>query len=582
MANVVERWNVVTSFIALAPKNQHHYIYSETSGFQTFFMTIKNSPKIYNSFNWYTIENALNDLVNTVTEIPTMSQSDESKIDFIINLLYQKKFNFPSTPAVPMVMLFAPSKSIKNFNLEFKQPKYSEWFKKTMNQTSTPEGVKNFVFQILLGLFNHEKNKEAKYFHIFAADKSAREGLSLNLMKNVYFLKVPKKISTFKQVVGRATRYCNFALEENIKEWRVRPYLLFYDSEDQENFVTLTGKGDIATETVEFLKTISIDCYLFGPYIHESNEEYTCGTKHTMVKGVEQISQISSKPVEKSEQAKKKEQNPPICINYNLGIMYSLTKGRTCATAPESSKSAILTPHDYNEIDAFVEIYISSKLAKLKKLPLVTKEESDQPHVDKNVLRDYFRQAPTIYFSYYDSISSSVLSSTKTDTQRKEIAKFFESMIPYLNCKFLKNTFSYYDLYEVLEKLPIPYLNGWLRLIVHKRADFSIEQNNRVRPMWIEARKRLELFHYQNIASQHLLHLKDYLRQYPTLVTDKQGKPEVKTQTLKAPTVRVEEHPLTGKNELDFILAEKNIQTIPLTIQPLEKHGAILNDEYSK
>ena len=353
LTEVVERWNIITSFIALTKTNQHHYIYSETSTFQGFFQGIKNKQNIYQKFRWYTILNALDNMI-TLFDFSNDSQkeqeeggklinllhtlnSDEEKINFFVDRFYAK-IKVKGTGAepdimmlskreknTPSVILFAPSINQTNFGIQLRDTKYSNWFAKYMDKPSVDgNAVKTFIFQILLGLFNHKNNINAEYFNIFTGDKSAREGLSLNLLKNVYFLKVPKKISTFIQVVGRGTRFCNFREEKDLSEWRVRPYLLFYNSEDIENFKRLlTAQSD----PLDFLQIISLDCYLFGPYIHAPTEQYMCGTKAHVVKKIEELTEIGGKGggEGKKEEEKKILESVQVCLAKNQGIMFQIT-----------------------------------------------------------------------------------------------------------------------------------------------------------------------------------------------------------------------------------------------------------------
>ena len=605
--DVLPRWKILTSFIALTKQNQHHYIYSETYRYDSFFETIHKSKTEYEKFKWYTIENALED----ITQIDFSKQStekgeegmilldkfnaltsDEQKTQFLVDQLYVQNENkskdknvFVKREKMSSIILFAPSDAISRFTAKLNDRKYLDWFAKYMKQPKVDaKAVKSFIFTILLGLFNHKNNINAEYFNIFAGDKSAREGLSLNLLNNVYFLKVPTKMSTFIQVVGRGTRWCNFREEKNILDWRVRAYLLFYNSEDIENYQKLlSAQKDIMFDTLEFLKIISLDCYLFGPYIHAPTEEYTCGTKTNGVKKIAQLTEVGgTKETTEKEKGKKITEPTAICIDQDRGFMFEVTEKRLCP------KSLPIVPHYYNEIDAFAEQYILSKLIVKKEIPeLIKQQKMSQENAE--TLRAYLRNMPTIYFSKYDTIPNNIQNTIDTKTS----ASFLLEMLPYLYCQVL-TVFRYSSLYHLLETLPLSHLKGWLRLILLKKVQFSKEQNEQAKLLMNEAYNRLELFNYQNRAAQHLIHLKKFFSEYPTVIESKKennkevkiGLRQVEKELITTPElIEMEEEPkLTGQKELDFLLTEQNLKTTTTIIPqiPITKHGIILSDEYSK
>ena len=599
-----DRWKILYQFIQLSPKKQRHYIFSETSKFQDFYANIIDKKKKGESdYNWYTILNVLDDISRLVKTIPdsyvnekgktTSTASEKDQIAYIVKELYTAKFkkedkgNFSR----PAIMLFAPPIGMKEFGNTLKT-KYTKWFQQVLHQDieNNPNPVRTFAFQVLLAIFNSDENKEATYFNIFVGDKSAREGLSLNLMKNVYFLKIPKKMSTFKQVVGRATRYCNFKQEPDIKEWKVRPYLLFYSPTDTRNFEKLLSrKEDIMSETLDFLRIISVDCYLFGPLTHRRDEDYSCGTKGQLVKRGDQLLSVGSGSRRRLAMKEEPKEQPPfhLCIDFERGIMYTISKNlkRICSQGQSQPVVSIFL-HDYNEVDGFVEVYSLTKLFKSGRAPsgIFKQNEGGQVEVQNDTaLQNYLRTPPLIYIAIYDSLPSG--SSSMTPTQKKDAEKYLNIMLPNLYCSPY-STFSYLKLYESLEKLPLDYLRAWLRILYHKIIKYTKEQQLLVKQFRSDGRKRLELFNYQNFAATHLVHLKKFLAQYPTLIA-KEGKPvAVGLQTAKAPPPSTvpSEHVLSGQAEIDYLLTDHSLKpsTAPQEKAIVTKHGEPQIDEYSQ
>lgn len=504
------------------------------------------------------------DVLNDIVNISVEEKDEKKQIEFLTRHLYENKFNSPEfSKKKPYIMIFAPTSPLDAFRKTLASNKFDTWFRKNRDEKVSETSARNLALQLLVSLFNHVRNKTAEYFNIFAADKSAREGLSLNLMRNVYFLRVPNKMSTFKQVIGRATRWCNFRSEENVSEWKVRPYLLFFSEGDQKNFAALLKmQGDVANDVLEFLKVVSIDCYLFGAYTHNINEEYACGKKDNFISGPKGKNISELKTIEAKKSAKPKEQ---LCVDYIRGIIFALGYNRKC---PEN-KSVILVPHDYNEIDAFAENYIFTKLNELN-IPIF----SGNKQVNPKALTNYLLTSPKTYFSKYDS--------PIVGMPEHYGEKFLEKMLPYLYCQSLTR-FSYTKLYSVLESLPIEYLRGWLNIILRKKISFSSEENKEVKNLLNQTRERLVLLRTQEKANKHLFQLKSFLSKYPTLTQPKPpatGKLQVATITQRSqPFIPRSDYVLTGKNEIDYILTDKNLTSQRTTKQ--KNHGPILTDSFS-
>ena len=164
-------------------------------------------------------------------------------------------------------------------------------------------------------------------------------------------------------------------------------------------------------------------------------------------------------------------------------------------------------------------------------------------------------------------------------------------MLPYLYCQILTE-FKYSSLYHLLKTLPDPHLKGWLRLILLKKVIFSKEEDHRAKPMMEEARKRLELFKWQDQAANHLIHLKKFFSEYPTVIqSDEKSKKiniglrRVEKEKGQKLIQMDEEYKLTGQTEFDFLLAEQNLKratsSLPTSQLPIAKHGVVLTDDYS-
>ena len=130
--------------------------------------------------------------------------------------------------------------------------------------------------EVLLGIYNHERNKTGTIIRYLFANGFHKEGIDVKMTQIVHITEPPSSRNHRMQAQARITRFCSFALEEDIKRWETMSFVYVakepegYSGDKNSYEVTYIQQGNMGSPSelmLDLMEKSALDCELYKNYL---------------------------------------------------------------------------------------------------------------------------------------------------------------------------------------------------------------------------------------------------------------------------------------------------------------------------